>query len=562
MKLNFSLELFHYKKPSYTLINNITIMNYLRKIDIFGEKVKIFINKEEAVSTSLGGSFTIALIILCITFTWIIGKDIIYKQSPYLNKESLINEFYPSITLNRTSFPFAVFVTDYDGVPVSNDRLFQVVLTYYEYAVHSDGYYYVRSKTNVEVEPCGLKHFPSIDTDQFNKSNLGIYQCLKEENLELVGYWTEEYFKYLEVRLQACNGIDCLPLDDTINYIKENRISFNIIYLEPFLQNTNFDNPLQYAVTLKYIYAQSLLAKAVTFGLDINYLHTDYGLINNDFHTSDFFSLGIINPTDPVDIDVGTHTLVTFEIFSSNKYTNLYRSYIKAPDILAAVGGLMGVGQVIFAHLNILFSRLNRNLNVINQVYNLDNPIDNKKGVIQKAEANKLAPSESLIQLKHKRKTHIFDQTLQRYVIPNDEEGETIPYSKKVENIKKVFQQRGDLKFNVKETLYYIFCRKCKMFKINDRTKNKVIKYEKGEKFVKVYYDLINIIKRLEELELLKKVIFTENQHRLFDLLRQLTTNERVCDEKLKDIEEDLKNIYDMRDKSIVDGNLYYLLDY
>jgi hypothetical protein len=219
----------------------------------------------------------------------------------------------------------------------------------------------------------------------------------------------------------------------------------------------------------------------------------------------------------------------------------------------------MGVGQVIFAYLNLLFSRLNRNLNIINQVYNLDNLSDTGTRVVQ-AEDSKLALNKNLIQLEYKRKKHIFDETLQRYTFANDED-EAIPYSKKSENIKKNFQQRTNLEFNFKETLYFIFCRTCGVFKVNGKTKNKVIKYEKGVNFVQVYYDLINIIKRLEELELLKKVIFTDNQLRICDLLSKLNTNERVCDEKLRDLEGDMKYICDMRNKSIIDGNLYYLLD-
>jgi hypothetical protein len=536
-------------------------MNYLKNIDIFGERVKIFINKEEAVSTSLGGFFTIALIILCIACTWVIGKDVIYKQSPISYQESLINQFYPTINLNRTSFPFGVLVSNDDGDPVKDDKIFQMQLTYYEYGVHSNGSYYIMSKRNVEIEPCSPEHFPHINEDQFKKNDLGIYQCLKEDNLELMGYWTETYLKFIEITLAMCNGADCLPADDIVDYIKDVRLNLNIIYLEPFLQNTSFDNPLQYAATLKYIYAETFSSKMTTFGLNQNYLYTDYGLINDDFHTKDFLSLSINNPTDPQAID-DTKTLITFEIYSSNKYTKLYRTYIKVPAVLASVGGLMGIGQIIFAYLNLLFSRLNRNLNIINQVYNLASPFDNRINVNQNPEEGKLELSKNVILLEQKRKKHVFDEELQRYIVVNDGEVEIIPYNKRAENIKKLFQHRNDLEFNFKETLYLIFCGRCGLCKINNKAKDKVIKYEKGVKFVEVYYNLINIIKRLEELELLKKVIFTDNQLRLFDLLRKLNTNERVSEDKLKDLEEDLKNVCNMRDKSVVDGNLYYLLDY
>jgi hypothetical protein len=172
---------------------------------------------------------------------------------------------------------------------------------------------------------------------------------------------------------------DCLPIEDITSYMKSIRLNLNIIYLEPFLENTSFDNPLQHAVTSKYIYAQSLLSKAMSFGLDQNYLNTDYGLIINDFQTKDFLKLGVINPTDPLDIDDDTRALITFELYSSNRYTNLFRTYIKIPDIVASVGGLMGIGQVLFGYMNLLFSRLNRNLLTINKVFNLDNLTINDK---------------------------------------------------------------------------------------------------------------------------------------------------------------------------------------
>jgi hypothetical protein len=136
-----------------------------------------------------------------------------------------------------------------------------------------------------------------------------------------------------------------------------------------------------------------------------------------------------------------------------------------------------------------------------------------------------------------------------------------LPYYKKAENIKNLFKQRTTLSFNMKESLLMLFCRRCQ-FKFNEGLRDKMNKYERGVNFVKIYYDLINIIKRLEELELLKKVLFTDNQLRLFNVLRKLKTNEQMNDENLEFLDQDLKKMWEMNDKSIVDENLYYLLDF
>jgi hypothetical protein len=536
-------------------------MDFLKHIDFFGEKVKIYINKKEAVPTSIGGFFTITLIALLTTAAWVIGNDIFYRKSPFSYQESLIAQFYPAMNMTRQNFPFGLVVTDWDGAPVQDDRIFVLELTHYEYKTYDNGSYYVANETNIELEPCEFKHFPNITEKQFIKSDLGFYQCLKVDSLELVGYWAENHFKYLEIRLSMCYRTnDCLPIEDIAGYIKSKRLNLNFIYLEPFLENTNFDDPLQHAVSVKYIFAQTLISKAMSFGLDQNYLNTDYGLIINDFQTKDFLKLGVVTPADPVDIDDETRALITFEIYSSNKYTNLFRIYIKIPDVVASVGGLMGIGQVIFGYMNLLFSRLNRNLLTINKVFNLDNPTNNDKLDMSIVKGKKYKKTSQQLDIKELK--YEYDESMKRYIhVRGSMDSEILPYNKKAENIKKLFKQRTTLNFNIKESLVMLFCRRCE-FKFSEGLRDKIIKYERGVNFVKIYYDLINIIKRLEELELLKKVLFTDNQLRLFDVLRKLKTNEQMDDEKLELLDQDLKNIWEMNDKSIVDENLYCLLDF
>jgi hypothetical protein len=158
-------------------------MDFLKHIDFFGEKVKIYINKEEAVPTTLGGIFTITMIALLTAAAWVMGNDVFYRKSPISYQESLIAQFYPAMNMTRQNFPFGLAVTDWDGAPIKDDRIFVLELTYYEYKTYANGSYYVANETNIELEPCEFKHFPNITEEQFIKSDLGIYQCLKVDSL-------------------------------------------------------------------------------------------------------------------------------------------------------------------------------------------------------------------------------------------------------------------------------------------------------------------------------------------------------------------------------------------
>jgi hypothetical protein len=121
------------------------------------------------------------------------------------------------------------------------------------------------------------------------------------------------------------------------------------------------------------LFALSSQSKLVVYGLEKDYLITDTGFIVEGKNTTEFYSLNEIQTLDTLDIDEETGALVTFEIYSSNKYTNYYRKYIKIPEILASVGGLINVSIIVFGFVNLPFSRVNKYIYAINNLVDVEN---------------------------------------------------------------------------------------------------------------------------------------------------------------------------------------------
>src|SRR5438132_1393552 len=80
------------------------MIKFVRSIDFFGEPVSVYINKQKTVRTLLGGTFSIIMGILIIIFSWIIGKDIYYKDNPFSYQQSSYYEPNPTILIESCDY--------------------------------------------------------------------------------------------------------------------------------------------------------------------------------------------------------------------------------------------------------------------------------------------------------------------------------------------------------------------------------------------------------------------------------------------------------------------------
>jgi hypothetical protein len=157
-------------------------MKLISAIDLFGERVKLRVGKKDVQNSSVGGFFTIIMLILILTFTWLIGKDIIYKERPLSYQQSLIKENYPSIPVNRTLFPFGLSVLDAYGTYLTNSSIFKIEVGYYKWQTGTSIYKFIP----LELETCTPGHFPQLAESQL--PNIRFFQCLKDTaNLSIAG---------------------------------------------------------------------------------------------------------------------------------------------------------------------------------------------------------------------------------------------------------------------------------------------------------------------------------------------------------------------------------------
>jgi hypothetical protein len=295
---------------------------------------------------------------------------------------------YPEIKLARNIFPYAIGVTDWDSNVLSNDTMFDLEVLYHQYKTDKDGVFYELAYTPLELEPCQFSHFPGISEELYKLFNIDIYLCPKNDNMTVACYWSDS-FNYFEIKVSFCKGDSCSPDEEVVEYFSSNKLNLALTYLEPAVDYTDFDSPVKNGVTSKYIYANKQMYKYMEFALSKNYIDTDIGYFLDDVQTEYFYQLELIIPSDPIDIDPSDRTLISFGIVSNNKYSAYYRKYIKIPEVIAAIGGLLNILTISFSLINLPFARLNKQFVLINELVNIDEVEKRSRIVNTKLVSNK-----------------------------------------------------------------------------------------------------------------------------------------------------------------------------
>jgi len=284
--------------------------------------------------------------------------------------------------------------------------------------------------------------------------------------------------------------------------------------------------------------------------------------------------------TDISDIDYQNKITNIFFIMTSNKYDSYHRKYIKAPEIIALVGGLMKAITFIMSIIVQFFSEFDLYNKLINQVYKIENSSNNnnlknnnfKKVIKLNYYENQKKESETILGIDEREKhIHLYKNDKQRN---NSESGNSFynrnkmrlnntnsPILNKInfhdnrilENSRnflnnpfETFKKKSEissknksantyerLDFSLKEKLHYLLCR-CQKKK---REKN--LKFElmdKGMKNINDNLEICKIMIHFEEYKILKKTILSEEKAMIFEEIMSIypSLNDNIDERKIE----------------------------
>ena len=391
--------------------------------------------------------------------------------------------------------------------------------------------------------------------------------CLPKGNYNISGFWDEEELYYLNYELNFCentteNNNHCLPQEEIFQYFLEKDR-----YLSFFINDVNIDasnaisRPFTSKMSTIYFIVDIKLRKSYEVFLKQTNLITTEGFLIQEEKIESTFQLDSINK-DLNTFNSGSYNVGFVTFLSSDLQTDIKRKY---SDLQEAFSNMSGILNCILA-LGFILSNIENNFRTVrvltNNLFTFQDPsmIGNKKTKIQKkkegneminekkgkkeeikliqelflkkksvlipktekifiSEKKEFQPQTSLSSLRNKMQEKIPQKIsfLNQYLKfkPYAKSDLNIPIQR-IESFEFFKQSQNKFEFGFFKFLKIMT--KCKRFFLTNQEKL----FLKAEHEIKCEMDIIEILKKLQDIERLKKILLNKNEHFLFDLLDKL----------------------------------------
>ncbi|KAL4441423.1 hypothetical protein ABPG74_013718 [Tetrahymena malaccensis] len=538
----------------------------LRKLDFFGSQIQLRFNKEPTYKSKIGSTATL-FIIGFIGFRFVsIFLSVYYRENPFLIfTQRQVDDPNLFVATSKT-FPLAFALEDQNNQFFIDQQIYtvkaQLQQKYQVFNNTSQKYDIVYKSVNIEVKPCTVDNFQNPDNSKyFLKLNYNNMYCFDPDSqLGIQGDFPSPIFSQIMLKVFKCQ-VNCKS-DSIVNMYLQ-KIYFGLQLSDAYVDITKKDNPFQMYSRDFFWPISSSQQKDVTVYIRNNYVYSDFGWFFSDMKTQIFPSFSYQN-IDVFPVQNNNNYILSVTFRFEKQQENVYRrSYLDFFGIISQIGGfantLLAIGFLICRQV----SQLKLNQNIINQIFNYNESqvekvendqlqdlqekspqkqnkqiqqpslecqsqlkdLNNKQQ--QKYEMNSqviqssLSIYPSLQQQQISQTDETSDQSINSFInnnSPNNQTRTPQNISKKVEKefSKLLNQQTHSMKMSIWEYFLSYLCPFGKLKK-----KKETIQYSIDMLYQNL--DILQILKRLIEVEKLKRILLDADQIKLFDYLPKPT---------------------------------------
>ncbi|CAD8087871.1 unnamed protein product [Paramecium primaurelia] len=352
--------------------------------------------------------------------------------------------------------------------------------------------------TELPIAPCQTEDFDNnLQREFFKNTRLGVVQCINRTRLRnnppiLQGQISGYKYQYLVIELSICkNNTDyqgCAPIEEIRKVLSAGHYS---VYASDYLMQLNHPGlPYQQLINLDINSFSISTSKMLQWTYRISETHTDDGLLFSTDHVD--LNLKKQDRREYTEL-YNDDYLVYHYIQLDYKETIYQRSYIKIQTILSKIGGIWQLFVIIAALiLNPLINNL-MTISIANELYRFPN--SQKK---LNMEIINLQQSDQVLDVQ--------------------------------ESIRRSREMNVDEKLSTgiyESLLILLGCH---------RKKRKLFSQVKQE--ILAQMDVVKIIQKLHEIDLLKFILLNDEQYKLFDLLpKPILQDEKL---QMEDMSNDL----------------------
>jgi hypothetical protein len=342
------------------------MLNFIARFDFLGHKPELHINREERHKTFFGGVLSIITtgLIAAAAINFTVGlfqkanSVIIYNQIPT-----------ETVQLNISNVPFIIMLQDKNFKPIKDEeRLYQPLINYWmAIPDNSSGTTVMKTEYNeILIERCDIDIHFGINRQYFaGVPFLEHHYCpiQNKNNITLYGvYGTLKPYSYLEAWITRCDNSTklnkrrkCFDQEEINSKLENVLISFK--FLDNSVNHQNTNNPYNRFLRSETIPVSTTIFKRSWYYFrNINYT-LDQGLIFQSTEIKPSYQISKARETMDLRQEgeiTGSFAEITLSM--DNTIDSYYRSFEKAQDTLANVGGLYEGLMVIAKLINHLLT--------------------------------------------------------------------------------------------------------------------------------------------------------------------------------------------------------------
>jgi hypothetical protein len=327
-------------------------MKYFKIVDLPKSSIAFQFKGRDNVRTILGGILNIILLIIALVVFNIFSSDMINKINPNIFIQNIIDEDNKTIKMNKSTINVIIQPYYSKGIEIVYEvdyTLFTIIGANASYNLYENG----TRKQYFEyfpIKPCEEKDFDKSQLDFFRKNRFDKTAfCMGTKDLEVKGQFTSSIFKFLNFRIDECNGFNLRTGEKVICQSKAERDAKigkfkTSVYFTYTMPNVlDYEKPFTSQVfNTAYTFNPTSLSKD-NFFFSGDVLYTDDNLfISTENFDNESGKLDITNFSS-LQASISNMSAFSKDVYLSfyyrvsPSYINMKRTYKKIPDVFAQI---------------------------------------------------------------------------------------------------------------------------------------------------------------------------------------------------------------------------------
>jgi hypothetical protein len=510
----------------------------LYDIDMFSDNIIFTFNGESALKTKTGVAATFLLLAIGIFMFMLMGRSFFFKTDPLSLYSSQVLDkvaFLDTSTNKKMFLAFRIKTTS-KSLPI-NGGYFTATATIFRPNKGSNTFNSIMPLIECE-KMAGF--------DKAYMENLGIlrnnFYCLPLTQTNFGGDLRDLEYNYIQVSIMVCTSLDP-KCNAGLASVFNNGTS--ALFLDTYYPQV-FYNPKQYdgafkiqhvPVTDKYQY-QAVVDREMYFMQSL--FNDDRGWLLKDIQKTLLYS--VHNTVATRGVKPATElTLFRNFVYVSGFYEEYSRTYQKLQDVIAVVGGFIGICRILLRMLLFTHTKYTKSEYLLNDLIKFRKANNNNnlfmakndiKSILQETPAkltiNKFTTNNNALSNNGHREEEKDNSQLDLNELPN----KLVSGGKQLTNINNI-----KFKLSTGEILKKTLCKKC----IRGKQLKRVEIFDLVYDYIKNTLDINKYFDAVYELKNIKSAIFNNSQRKSFNFFEKPTVVIGDMDDKtIKDIETSL----------------------